>query len=80
MKIDLKQLSLNCSKEEYKMLQNVRNNENGFYNPVYEKSYEEYVEWLQKEEDYSKGKNYNVPTVKVMLKNGGEIVDYSDDE
>lgn len=41
MKIEVKQLSLNCNKEEYEMLQNIQNNENGFSNPVYEKQYEE---------------------------------------
>lgn len=57
MKIDIKRLSINCGNEEYEMLQNIENNENGFYNPVYEKSYEEYLLWLQKEDDYSKGSN-----------------------
>jgi predicted acetyltransferase len=54
MKIELRQLSLSCRNEEYEMLQNIKNNENGFSNPVYEKSYEEYLLWLQKEDDYSK--------------------------
>ncbi len=57
MKIEIKQLSLNCCNEEYEMLQNIKNDENGFSNPVYEKSYEEYLLWLQKEDDYSKGNN-----------------------
>lgn len=57
MKIELRQLSLNCGKEEYEMLRTIKNNENGFYNPVYEMPYEEYLSWLQKEDDYSKGIN-----------------------
>ncbi|MEI6578874.1 MAG: GNAT family N-acetyltransferase [Eubacteriales bacterium] len=57
MKIEIKQLSLNCNSKEYEMLQTIENNENGFSNPIYEKAYEEYLLWLQKEDDYSKGIN-----------------------
>ncbi|MZQ83278.1 GNAT family N-acetyltransferase [Paenibacillus sp. 5J-6] len=55
MKIEVQQLSLNDCKEKYDMLQTIRNNENGFYNPVFEMSYKEYLLWLQREDDYSKG-------------------------
>lgn len=57
MKIEIKQLSLNCGNEEYEMLQNIKDSENGFSNPIYKKSYKEYLLWLQKEDDYSKGNN-----------------------
>lgn len=57
MKIEIKQLSLNCGNEEYEMLQNIKNDENSFFNSVYEKSYKEYLLWLQKEDDYSKENN-----------------------
>lgn len=57
MKIEIKQLSSNCSTKEYEMLQSIKNNENGFYNPVYEMSYKEYLLWLEKETAYSKGES-----------------------
>ena len=44
-------------KREYCMLQGISNGENGFYNPACNISYEEYREWLKKEDDISKGVN-----------------------
>lgn len=55
MDISLKQLSSDMGKPEYDMLQGILNGENGFSNPAYRLSYKEYKEWLQKEDDYSKG-------------------------
>ena len=57
MKVELKQLSLEMGKREYNMLQGISNGENGFYNPACNISYEEYREWLKKEDDMSKGIN-----------------------
>lgn len=59
MKIELKQLSLTCGNAEYEMLQQIENGENGFSNPVYGLSYEEYRLWLQKEDDFSQ--EHNLP-------------------
>lgn len=35
MKTEIKQLSFNCGNEEYEMLQNIKNDENGFSNMVF---------------------------------------------
>ena len=45
-KIMLKQLSLDMGKPEYEMLQRIPAVENGFTNPAYNLSYDEYKEWL----------------------------------
>lgn len=39
----------------YDMLQEIPDNENGFINSVYGKSYEEYKEWLHRNEKMAKG-------------------------
>lgn len=39
------------------MLQRISDGENGFSNPASQLSYEEYKEWLKKEDDYSRGIN-----------------------
>ena len=57
MKIELKQLNVNFGKDEYEMLQDIENNENGFSNPAYKISYEKYKEWLKNEDAYSRGEN-----------------------
>jgi len=57
IKIELKQLSVKMEKAEYEMLQGILDVENGFSNPAYNLSYEEYKEWLQKEDNISKGIN-----------------------
>ena len=55
--IELRQLNKHLGIEEYEMLQNIENNENGFMNEVYGMSYEEYEKWLIKQEEASIGKN-----------------------
>ena len=45
--IELKQLSLDMGKPEYDMLQGISAVENGFTNPAYDLSYDEYKEWLR---------------------------------
>lgn len=57
MKIELKQLSIEMNKSEYEMLQDIENNENGFSNPAYGLTHEEYIKWLKEEDDYSRGEN-----------------------
>ena len=57
MKVELKQLSTDMGKAEYDMLQGILEVENGFSNPVYNLSYEEYTEWLQEVDKHSKGIN-----------------------
>ena len=53
--IALKQLSLDMGKPEYDMLQNIPAVENGFTNPAYDLSYDEYKEWLQITDNNSRG-------------------------
>lgn len=47
MKIELKKLCANDGKEIYSMLQELPEDENGFINPMFGKSYDEYTEWLE---------------------------------
>ncbi|MBQ7646123.1 MAG: GNAT family N-acetyltransferase [Clostridia bacterium] len=54
---ELKQLSVDMGKPEFEMLQDILNPENGFSNPAYGLSYDEYKEWLRKEDDVSRGIN-----------------------
>lgn len=56
-KIELKKLNINLGRDEYNMLQNIKNNENGFSNPAYMLSYDEYKEWLKEEDKHSRGEN-----------------------
>lgn len=56
MKIELKQLSIKMGQEEYDMLQGIIDGENGFSNPAYKLSENGYKKWLEKENNYSKGK------------------------
>ena len=56
MKIELKQLSIKMGQKEYDMLQGIIDGENGFSNPAYKLSENEYKKWLEKENNYSKGK------------------------
>ncbi|MBO4591645.1 MAG: GNAT family N-acetyltransferase, partial [Eubacterium sp.] len=51
----LKQLSLDMGKPEYEMLQRIPAVENGFTNPAYNLSYDEYKEWLQITDNNSRG-------------------------
>jgi len=57
MKVELKQLSTDMSEKEYNMLQDILDIENGFTNPAYKLSCEEYKDWLKREDDYSRGEN-----------------------
>lgn len=59
MKVELKQLSTDMGKVEYEMLQGILEVENGFSNPAYNLSYEEYTEWLQEVDKHSK--NIDLP-------------------
>lgn len=54
IKIELKQLSTDMGKAEYEMLQNILDVENGFTNPAYNLSFEEYKEWLKEIDNHSK--------------------------
>ncbi len=45
--ISLRQLSLDMGRPEYDMLQKIPAVENGFTNPAYNLSYDEYKEWLR---------------------------------
>ena len=56
-KIMLKQLSLDMGKPEYDMLQGISAVENGFTNPAYNLSYDEYKEWLRITDKNSIGKD-----------------------
>ena len=56
MRIELKQLSTDMGKAEYDMLQEIIDGENGFSNPAYKLSIDDYKKWLEKEDNYSKGK------------------------
>ena len=116
--VALKQLSVDMGKPEYDMLQGISAVENGFTNPAYSLSYDEYKEWLRITDNNSIGKDLpegwipfttyflyidgipvgygrvrhssseyletfpmksNEPTVKIMLKNGGQIIgDFKD--
>lgn len=55
MKIELKQLNADMFEQEYEMLQGILDKENGFMNPAYNLSYEEYREWLKTADNHSKG-------------------------
>lgn len=57
MHIELKQLSLENDFEEYKMLQDIGADENGFTNEANGMSFERYKEWLMQQDDYSKSLN-----------------------
>jgi predicted acetyltransferase len=57
MVIELLQLSINNSYDEYNMLQHIEKTENGFINDVHGMSFDEYKQWLKKEDDYSQSKN-----------------------
>ena len=53
----LKQLSVEKGKPEYDMLQGIYAVENGFTNPAYNLSYDEYKEWLRITDNNSIGKD-----------------------
>jgi hypothetical protein len=51
MNYRLVQLSVNDEKDIYDMLQELPADENGYINSVFGKSYEEYEQWLKRNED-----------------------------
>ena len=53
--ITLRQLSLDMGKPVYDMLQEIPAVENGFTNPAYNLSYDEYKEWLRTTDNNSQG-------------------------
>lgn len=55
MKVELKQLDINMTEQEYGMLQGILDGENGFTNPAYNLSYEEYKNWLHDANNHSRG-------------------------
>ncbi len=57
MKVELKQLSVNMTEQEYVMFQGILDIENGFTNPAYNSTYKEYKKWLQEVDNHSKGIN-----------------------
>lgn len=57
MNIELRQLSLENNDAEYKMLQEIGADENGFTNEVNGMSFEQYKEWLVQENNYSNSHN-----------------------
>lgn len=55
MKIELKQINTNMKEQEYEMLQGILDVENGFTNPAYGLSYQDFKNWLQEMDNHSKG-------------------------
>lgn len=55
MKIELKQINSNMEEQEYEMLQGILDVENGFTNPAYNLSFDEYKNWLKDIDSHSKG-------------------------
>lgn len=55
MKTELKQINANMAEQEYEMLQNILDIENGFTNPAYGLSYKQYKQWLRDTDNHSKG-------------------------
>lgn len=57
MRAELRELSVDMGKAEYAMLQDIEDGENGFSNPAYGMTEDEFRLWLQREHDYARGKN-----------------------
>ena len=77
MKFEFRQLSLKNGIDEYNMLQDIGGNEYGFTNEVNGMSYEEYKEWLKRENDFSQAKNLPenwIPQTTYFLYAGGNPV------
>lgn len=55
VKIELKQINTNMNEQEYEMLQGILDVENGFTNPAYGLSYQDFKNWLQEMDNHSKG-------------------------
>jgi len=57
MEFSLRQLSIEKGIDEYSMLQEIEANEYGFTNEVNGMLFDEYKEWLVRQDDYSKARN-----------------------
>lgn len=55
MNAELKQVNIDMGELEYQMLQGILEVENGFTNPAYNLSYNEYKKWLQDVDNHSRG-------------------------
>lgn len=55
MNAELKQVDIDMGEPEYDMLQGILEVENGFTNPAYNLSYNEYKNWLQDVDNHSRG-------------------------
>ena len=53
--LHLRKLSAADGRDIYDMLQGIENSDNGFYNDVKDMPYEEFQEWLRKNEGWSRG-------------------------
>ena len=77
--IELRQLSRNLGIQEYEMLQGIINGEYGFMNDAYGISYEEYKEWLIKQDCFHIGKNMPpkwIPYTTFFLYDNGIPIGY----
>lgn len=57
MRAELRELSTDMGRAEYAMLQDIEDGENGFSNPAYGMTEDEFRMWLRREHDYARGKN-----------------------
>ena len=55
MRVELKQINVNMGDLEYDMLQDILSVENGFTNPAYGLTYEEFKSWLVEMDNHSRG-------------------------
>lgn len=80
MCLKLVQLMENYDHGIYEMLQEIPQNENGFINPIYGKSFEQYLLWLQKCDEDSKQAEivdgWKVPQTTFWLLNNEYPVGY----
>lgn len=79
MKTELRQASADMGKQEYEMLQDILEEENGFTNPAYNLSYNAYKKWLQDTDNHSKGldlPNGWIPYTTYILYINGSPVGY----
>ena len=52
---ELRQLAPSDGKDCFEMLQHIGRQENDFTNPVHDMTYEEYLDWLKQQDDWSRG-------------------------
>lgn len=74
----LKQLSLSDGKEIYSLLQEISSNDNGFHNPVFGMTYDQYLSWLAHEYavDHGDLESWMVPQTTYWLYDGMTPVGY----